>query len=316
MSHIKLIYTALLLCILSGCIGTTKKISSSETHNAITLSCNNTDLITYHKTIVEAPVGKDSLYNRNGFIHPLKTLKGVTLTQIHPEKHEHHLGLWHPWTKTHYKSKAVDFWNLDKGEGYVKHIKTLAHSGGEFSVLLQHALKATNEIILTDTFSVKLTQKSDNYYLLDYRSIQTCVADSPITMLQYRYGGGLGLRLPKSWAKSNVEVLTSEGTSRHNTDATSAYWLKLRGADSLEHNAGLVIIPHKSNFSYPEQIRLWDEKMYPGGDFMVNISPTKKKPLTMYPQKSYEFNYRLIIFDGDISKVLIEEEYKRYNAKK
>ena len=312
--HINKFIILLIITLSFGCIA--KSARCIETDSTLKISYNKTDLVTFNKSEIAAPEGGNKRNSRSGFIHPLKSLKGVTLTQIHPSDHEHHMGLWHPWTKTTYQGKEVDFWNLYKGEGYVRYTNTLQSNESGFTVVLEHLLKANNKVILTDTFSVTVDKRGDNFYLLDYRSLQTCVADSPIVMQKYRYGGGLGLRLTKAWKASVIEVLTSEGTTRNNTDATCAYWLKLRGTDAQGQTAGMVIVPSATNFSYPEQIRLWDDKMYTDGDFMVNISPTKKESLTMWPGKSYEFNYRLIIFDGDISKAQIETELKRFNPKK
>ncbi|MGP8329712.1 MAG: DUF6807 family protein, partial [Methanosarcinaceae archaeon] len=74
-------------------------------------------VLRYQYGALPPPANKDSLYTRSGFIHPVWSPNGAVLTRIHPSDHIHHLGFWHPWTKTSFENRKVDFWNLGDGQG-------------------------------------------------------------------------------------------------------------------------------------------------------------------------------------------------------
>ncbi len=62
---------------------------------------NDTQLLLFYQTQKAfVPDGVDNALSKSGFIHPLNTPSGETLTWIHPEDHYHHYGIWGPWTKT------------------------------------------------------------------------------------------------------------------------------------------------------------------------------------------------------------------------
>ena len=87
-------------------------------------------ILQYNHAIVPAPEGQSKLYDRGGFIHPLWSPSGSVLTNIHPDDHYHHLGIWMPWTKTKFEGKAVDFWNLKEGQGTVRFNRFLSTTSG------------------------------------------------------------------------------------------------------------------------------------------------------------------------------------------
>ncbi|MGO1520904.1 MAG: DUF6807 family protein, partial [Sphingobacterium sp.] len=64
--------------------------------------------------------GVSARYSRAGFVHPLNTPAGETLTRIQPSDHYHHYGLWNPWTRIEYQGKTYDLWNLNDNLGTVR----------------------------------------------------------------------------------------------------------------------------------------------------------------------------------------------------
>jgi hypothetical protein len=53
------------------------------------------ELITYQAKPMKDPRGGEGFKGSN-FIHPLKTPAGFIVTDIQPEDHYHHFGLWWP----------------------------------------------------------------------------------------------------------------------------------------------------------------------------------------------------------------------------
>ena len=100
-------------------------ISLEQTDSILTLSIRNQPVLTYVTGLANVPGRSDSIYARNGFIHPLCSPNGAVLTAIHPRDHLHHLGLWHPWTKAVFRGHEIDFWNLGDKKGTVRFTKMI-----------------------------------------------------------------------------------------------------------------------------------------------------------------------------------------------
>ena len=96
----------------------------------IEIEKDGTKVLSYNHAIVPPPAGQSELYNRSAFIHPLWSPAGSVLTNIHPADHYHHVGIWMPWTKTKFEGKAVDFWNLNAGQGTVRFKRFLSRTSG------------------------------------------------------------------------------------------------------------------------------------------------------------------------------------------
>ena len=69
-------------------------------NKTLDVSIGTSKILRYHHHPMPPPEGKDSLYTRSGFIHPIWTPEGRVLTRIHPMDHIHHMGLRAPWTNT------------------------------------------------------------------------------------------------------------------------------------------------------------------------------------------------------------------------
>ena len=108
----------------------------------ITINVRDKNVLQYIITPIQAPEGVSDLYQRSGFIHPLRSPKGEVLTRIQPPDHYHHVGIWNPWTHTEFEGREVDFWNLNSAQGTVRSKKvTLIESSdvmGRFKAIHEH----------------------------------------------------------------------------------------------------------------------------------------------------------------------------------
>ena len=71
-------------------------LSIVEKGEKLVVKAGSVDLLGYQKQPMAKPVGGDKFKGSN-FIHPLKTPSGFCLTDLQPEDHRHHFGLWWPW---------------------------------------------------------------------------------------------------------------------------------------------------------------------------------------------------------------------------
>ncbi len=65
------------------------KIVKSESH--IEITNDEKTVLTYHKAVMPPPDGQSKIFERSGFIHPIKSPLGGVVTGIHPDDHIHHM---------------------------------------------------------------------------------------------------------------------------------------------------------------------------------------------------------------------------------
>lgn len=285
----------------------------TETDAAIAIARGAIPVLVYHKSEVPPPNGVDPIFKRSGFIHPLHAPSGAVVTGIHPEDHYHHLGLWHAWVKTDYDGKAVDFWNLKDRTGRVRFSKVLDIRPAGFTVEQEQVAylggpDAEPTVILREVLAVDAAFV-DGANVIDYVVEQTNVAEKPLVLPAYRYGGGLAYRAPHSWDKDNSDYLTSEGKTRTDSHATRAKWCAMFGP--VEGGAGQVatvaVLGHPSNHDAPQRLRTWDN-----GKIFLNYVPIQETAWEIKPGETATMRYRLVIIDGQPDAKAIESRWKAY----
>lgn len=285
----------------------------------LTISNNDRNMLRYNYKTVYPPKGIDTAYRRSGFIHPLWSPHGQELTRINAPDHYHHWGLWNPWTYVLFEKDTVDFWNLYKKQGTVRFADFVSSTNGNvfasYKVLHQHVVfkkKGEGKVAINEVQSVKIyaQQKSQSYYIMDITIGLNCASESPVLLLEYRYGG-LGLRATEAWDKNNSTTITSEGKNRKEADGSRARWCMVQGAVNNDH-AGLVMMSYPTNYNYPEPLRVWPESMNNRGDVFLNFSPTKNMNWLINPGREYLLKYRLLVFNDEFSKEKAEAAWQHF----
>ncbi len=204
--------------------------------DAIPLRLDGRTIFAYHKAVAQPPAGIDPLYRRSGFVHPLATRSGLTVTDDFPPDHAHQHGLFFAWVETTFDGRHVDFWNQHNRTGRVGHDPDepgpMFHGGptqGEFAAALRHdALNTPGgpEAVLKESWTFR-AYDIPGLVVLDFESRQECAGARPLTIHKYHYGG-LGFRGNRAWldpvakgeeppdpARSGrAEFLTGEGKHR------------------------------------------------------------------------------------------------------
>lgn len=277
-------------------------------------------ILCYHGAVHDTPPGVDPLFRRSGFIHPLLSPAGKALTRIQPPDHYHHYGLWNPWTRTLINGREVDFWNLGKGQGTVRHAGLIGTCSGPvfcgFKVKQEHVVLdspqeriAINEVWDLRASTVHIDDRE--VWLIDFTTCLVNALDCPIELSAYRYGGGLGFRATDDWHKDNCAVLTSEMKTRKDADNTTARWCDLRGGD--DNPAGIVFMSHPANHGHPEPMRIWPEDAVDGkGHLFFGFTPTRHLPLVLEPHKEYVLRYRLYVYDGKMEPAGLETMWRGF----
>jgi hypothetical protein len=284
---------------------------------ALTIRAGERNLLRYNFGTVHPPEGVDAAYQRSGFIHPLWSPHGQALTRIQPPDHYHHYGIWNPWTHVLYKGDTVDFWNLAAKKGTVRFADFGSITSGavfsSFEALHEHVVfrkTGGEEIALNEIQTVRVYQPEKDYYIVDLAFRMNTATHEPVRLLEYRYGG-LGWRATQEWNKDNSEVLTSEGKPRKEADGSKARWCIVQGAVGGDY-AGIVMMSYPSNYNHPEPLRIWPENQYNRGDMFASFSPTKDTDWLLEPRRNYVLRYRLLVFNGHLSKEKAESAWQYF----
>jgi hypothetical protein len=287
----------------------------------ITLRHGGKDILRYYSALHPVPGGVDPLYRRSGFIHPLWSPAGKVLTRIQPSDHYHHYGIWNPWTVARVEGKEVDFWNLAKGQGTVRFAGVLSTVSGPvyggFKVRQEHVVlggqtgkdkTAIYEVWDVRAFPTRV--ESRLVWIIDFTSLLNSALDSAIELPSYRYGGGIGFRATDDWTRENCSVLTSEGKTRDQADATRARWCDVRGG-APGATSGITFLSHPANRDFPEPMRVWPSDLdKEKGRVFFEFCPIRLTGWSLQPGRENVLRYRMIVYDGTLDPKTMETLWK------
>jgi hypothetical protein len=298
-------------------------IMAEKKDGMIHLKKDNTPILDYNIQLHYPPKGVDTMYKRNGFIHPMYSPSGNILTRLDAPDHYHHVGIWNPWTKVKIGSHVTDMWNLYMHQGTVRFAGTNSTVNGAvfggFNVRQEHVDfqgKKPEEVILNETWDVRAWNiepvTGTKAWLVDLTSYLSVAGDSTIILEAYRYGGGLGIRATAQWDKTNSWVNTSEGKTRVDADGTKARWTDVGGAFKEKGESGIVFFSHPANREHPEPMRVWPLEQNGRGDVYFEFCPIRYKEWILNPGNVYRQKYRMLVYDGKVDKTVSERVWNDF----
>jgi hypothetical protein len=265
--------------------------------------------VLHYRAQGEAPLAEiKPEYVRGGYLHPVLTPKGVTVTDDYPADHRHHHGIWTAWTTTEYEGRKPDFWNMGKKGARKDHVSIGPSYGGASAGGFSTKLSSTDleakppKVVLNEDWQVtayRTHPKAPPYYLFDLVWTDTLVGSAPLVLPEYRYGG-LGVRGNIAWLDpKDVTFLTSEGKDRIAGDASKARWCFMGGKVDGKP-AGITVLDHPSNFRFPQPLRIHPKEPY------LSVSPPKEGKFAIEPGKPYVSRYRFVVSDGPVDKAVLD----------
>lgn len=162
------------------------KINRDET--AISFKSGGTEVLRYW---LQKPAGSKLSVESGCFFHPFTTPSGVVMTEVGPEDHPHHRGIFLGWVEMHGK-KDADFWGWGEHaptkERVIvnQRVSSLRASNGRGAFTARNAWEAEGVTMLIEVISAAV-EMNTNANILDLRYRLTPSED--ITLSQWAFSG-------------------------------------------------------------------------------------------------------------------------------
>ncbi len=287
------------------------RVTCEDDGDQLVIRVDGAPVLTYHQATVPAPEGLDPVFAKSGYIHPLQTPGGQTVTDDFPDDHPHQHGFFFAWVHTTFAGRRVDFWNQARRQGTVEHLETRAAvSGpvfGQFEVLLRHSdLNAPGgpAPVLEESWVIRV-YAIESPFLFDLRSEQRLVADRPLRVNEYHYGG-MGLRGARAWFRHpENDFLTNLGKTRDDGNHSRAHWVISHGPGD-EEPAAVISLGHPGNLRAPQPVRLHPVVPY------FCFAPMVLGPFEIAADQPLVSRYRFATHDGPPDAELAERLWQDY----
>lgn len=287
------------------------RVPIEKEQDQLTLAEGDRPIATYNAALVPSPIEGRPEYGRSGFIHPVFSPKGHTVTGAFPEDHPHQHALMFAWTSSTYDGDKIDFWNSHKKQGKIEHVKTLHADGDTIKTQLQHTIttgKHEGLTVLDETWTItRVPHETLNVF--DLESVQTNVTDKPLVIRKYKYGG-MCVRGPARWSNGDA-MLTSEGKNQKQGNHTRPNWVALFGSvgkDKTE-TAGIAAMAHPDNFHGPQPTRMHEDMSY------FCFAPMVAGGFEIAPGKPYTSKFRFVTYDGKPNPQQLDTIWQDYTKK-
>jgi hypothetical protein len=271
-------------------------------------------LVSYQQLPMRTPAGGAD-FQGSAFIHPLRTPAGFLVTELQPSDHLHHFGLWWPWKFVEVDGRKILCWELQRKDGLIE-ARGAELTGTGFranNVYIDRKASEGPRVIINERLDVEVSAVVDapvRGYYLDIEIVQKPAAGKEITVSTYRYSG-FALRATAQWNKGNSSVLTSAGRNYSESNFTRARWVRVEGSGQPGQKAGILLMSHPDNRDHPEMLRTWNPETHNGAVF-INFNTVYEKPWKMRAGQSYARNYRLFVYDGELTSDTAEELWRKY----
>jgi len=312
----KLFHTLSTLLILTSTLHA--EVTCRENENQIVITRAGKHVLSSQKTL-QVPEGVPKKYGRSGYIHPISTPSGRVITDGYPMPHHaHQHGLFFAWRKASFEGREINFW--EHGRDTVRHERVLEimNSGDQAGFVVELAHVSGDLVILRETWKVIVHADTGH---IDLDSEQRCVAESPLTLEKFHYGA-MAIRGSRQWFKDAhtaagkgatmdefvalAKLLTNEGLNEKTGNHSRPTWVSMTGpVDGA--TVTITMIPHASNYRYPQHVRL-----HPSMPYFCFI-PTVEEPFQIKENETWKSRYRIIAQDGSPDPQKLNAEREVFN---
>jgi hypothetical protein len=307
------------LLITAGC-GTNPQIKLTQGQDRVDVTIDGHGVTSY---LYSSELAKPVLF-------PIRTLSGTAVTRQYPfgelagesRDHPHHTGFYF----TYGDVNGTDFWGNTKTPPQVKHIKiTQIDSGQDQATLstVMHWIDKDHKVLLEEKRDMIFSRETTpNAYAIDV-NITLTAQDTPVVFNDTKEGA-FAIRVA-DWLteKSGTgRYLSSNGEeTAENVWGKRASWMRLQG-EKKGKPIGIAILNHPDSVNYPTYWMARDYGLFsanPLGQLVYQKHHKVENPqpfnLTLAPGESTRFQHRIIIYQANLTKEQLDQEFQRYTKK-
>lgn len=283
-----------------------QKFTAVKTEEGIEL-CENGKKVFFYQLKPKSVNGK---FERAGYIHPLYSLNGNSLTDDSPEDHPYHRGVFWAWHQIILNNqKLAEGWMSENISWIPVHVKVKTKKKAAIfraKVLWKSKLaKGILTDIVKENTTIKVYPATEQYRVIDFDIHLNALVDSlKIGGSEDAKGYGgfcIRLKLPKdiSFTSQDKTVIPQE------TAVTAGPWMDITGSFEGPSfpKSGVIIFGNASNATQPWILRSVTS--------MQNIPFPGSTPVDV-PKSGLNLKYCVIIHNGEMSNDQIEKLYKDY----
>jgi hypothetical protein len=268
---------------------------------AVVVKCDGKEVLRYQ---LQKPADSKLTVESACYFHPLTTPSGVVLTDVAPDDHKHHRGIFLAWFEMHGK-KDADYW----GWGQYSPVKDrlivnrshLTQAQGALGVLRLKNEWMAEDIMLVKEELLASISKQGPANILDL--IYILSVDADVTLPQRAFSG-FCLRARKD-GKATVEgpegeiKLPAPNHLKPETDWPAQRWYGLAITLPDGTKLGGAVINHPKN-----PASLWHN---PVSNRMINPCVIAPKELVLKAGAPLMLQYRVLAWDGAIPRKVVND---------
>jgi hypothetical protein len=265
--------------------------------DSVTLKSGDTPIATYQ---VAKPPGSKLAVESACYFHPFQTPKGIVITDVAPDDHKHHRGIFLAWLEMHGK-KDADFWGWGRYAPMEKRqIVNREAANHKESTVIKNDWMADGETLLKE--ELKASARIDGpASVLDL--VYTLSADADLKLPKWAFSG-FCLRMRKD---GKAEAFNPDGPvklpapnhMKPESDWPAASWYDYTLTLPDGTVVGGAVIDHPKN---PPP--LWHNAM---SIRMLNPCIVAPKEMVMKANEPLVLRYRVVAHDSPASKELLDK---------
>lgn len=282
----------------TGCATHTIEVTHND--QVFEAAVNGRKLMNYW---LQAPPDAGLPVENGGFFHPLTTPSGIVVTDLAPDDHRHHRGVFLAWVEMH-GVKDADFWGWGehapvKGRTIVNERLNPKITDHSVAFRANNAWKADGVVLINERLDAHVEDR-DGVRVLDLTYRLTPPADLTLSRwafsgfcLRTRKDGDIRLYSPAGPAK-----FPAPSHVKPETDWPDAAWYACEQTLPGGQQIGAAVINHPENpptlwHNHPD-IRMINPCIVAPGEVKLKAG----KPLVL--------RYRVVTFDGKLPKAALD----------
>jgi hypothetical protein len=247
------------------------------------------------------------------YFHPITTPSGLVVTDVGPDDHPHHRGVFLAWLEVKSATSSGDFWGWGKyapiEDRAIVHrsMGGISSSAGIASFQANNQWIAADKPLLKEAVNARFMPRKDGWvYDLGYR-----LTPETDLMLGKHAFSGFAVRLRKDLPlvacdSSGPVKLPSPSHLKPETDWPDRPWYAFEITVDSNRKAGIAVLSHPTN-----PPTLWHNVASIG---LLNPCIIARGPVTLKAGEPLFLRYQVVTFDGPVPTAFLNrlaEEYSK-----